>query len=118
MKRLDRSGYIDRLCVGAGVLGESVTVIDPLGHVIEEVLHRVRILARSLLACGARLDAVRGPVDDNKILVLAGGYFKMNLVIADEIVSAHGGEQYRHGNVPHGAGRRVVAGAPIDSIHG
>jgi hypothetical protein len=58
------------------------------------------------------------PSNYNKILVLAGGHLKVNLVIADEVVCAHGSDQHRYRNVPHGAGRRIVAGAPIDSIHG
>src|SRR5262245_52241098 len=91
--------------------------VDPSGHEVEEVALAVGILPGYRLARRARCKTVRRALDDDEILVGAGGVFVVELVVADEVMRAHRGHENRHSDVPDGASRRVVARAPVDVVH-
>ncbi len=55
-------------------------------------------------------------LDGDEVLILAGGQFKHPLVVADEVMRAHGGEQHRYGDRLDGADRRIVGRAIVDVV--
>src|SRR4029453_6380041 len=82
--------------------------VDPAGHVIEEVAVAVGILPRYRLARRARRKAVRRALDDDEVLVGAGGVVVMELVVTDEVVRAHRSHENRHADLPTAAFARVL----------
>src|SRR5262245_30007922 len=83
----------------------SESLVEPFAYVIVVVLHTVAILAREAFAGFARRLTMLCPFDDHVIFILGAGQLVMNLVIANEIVPAHGGDQRRHGDGRQVAGR-------------
>ena len=88
--------------------------LDPIRHVIIEILHDVRI--RSAGASGARADAMSRSFDRDEILVDALRLAQEVLAVADEVVRAHVGYQQRLGDHSKRAWRGVIAGAPINLV--
>src|SRR5262249_35284539 len=108
IKLLRPASVFGRVCLEARV--------DPLRHGVEEVLLPVRVLTGCRLAGGARRKAVRRTLDDDEVLVAAGGRFVMDLAVADEIVRPHRGDECRNRDPFDGAPRGVVARAPVDVV--
>ena|SRR5437588_792013 len=68
---------------------QSITGIDPLRYVIEEVLYRIGVLTgRGFTRC-ARCTSVRSALDDNELLIFAGRHFVMNFAVSDKVMSTH-----------------------------
>ena len=88
--------------------------LDPIRHVIIEILDDVRI--RSAGASGARADAMSRSFDRNEILVDALRLAQKVLAVAHEVVRAHVGYQQRLGDHSQRAWRGVIAGAPINLV--
>src|SRR6266853_2009314 len=88
--------------------------LDPIRHVVIEILHDVRI--RSAGASGARADAMSRSFDDDEIFVDAFGLTQEIFTVADKIVRAHVGYQQRLGDHSQRAWRGVIAGAPINLV--
>ena len=83
----------------------SIAGVNPLLNIIEEILRDIRILSRRLCAGCARRDTVCRAIDHDELLVLTGGHFIMNFVVANEIVPSHGREQDGRRYPLHGARR-------------
>ena len=88
--------------------------LDPIRHVIIEILDDVRI--RPARASGARADAMSRSFDRNEILVDALRLAQKVLAVAHEVVRAHVGYQQRLGDHSQRAWRGVIAGAPINLV--
>src|SRR5262249_50652921 len=76
----------------------SISRVNPLRDVIEEVLYGVRVLAWRGFARRARRAAMGSAFDDNEVFVFAGGHFKMDFAIPDEVMAPHRRDQNRRGD--------------------
>src|SRR6185312_12393281 len=72
--------------------------MQPGRHVVEEIFHRIRILARSLLARRARRKEVRGALDHDEVFVLCFGKVVLAFDVTHEIMRAHRGEELGNGD--------------------
>ena len=89
--------------------------VRPVADVIEKVLHAVGILSRRSFTRGAWGETMYGAFEDKVLLIPARGFLENDLVVPDELVGAHCGDQHRNRNRLHRASRRVVTGTMIDA---
>ena len=92
--------------------------VDPISHVIIEVLYCIRIVPWRRFAPDAGSLIVLRSFNDHEILVLARRNLIVNLIVAYKRGGPHRSDQQGHANVRQVTGRRIVAGAVVDSLHG
>src|SRR5262245_45176375 len=88
--------------------------VGPVADVIEGIPGRIRILAGRRLAALASVVAVQRAFDDDEVLVLRSRALVHDLMIADELVSAHGHEQRRDLDRADRAGGGIDRRAVVD----